>query len=368
MLLQTKLTIPPTRNSLVTRDRLIARLDEGWPRQLTLVSAPAGFGKTTLVAHWLSSHQSSAIWFSIDEADNDPARFFAYLITGLQAVDDDIGQRSLGMLQTPQPSVPDAVMTALINEIANLESLRILVLDDYHLITNPVIHQAIVLLLQNMPAYLHLVIITRADPPLPLPRLRVRQQTVEIRAADLRFTTEETAVFLNELGQLNLSAEDVIALTTRTEGWVAGLQLATLSLRHHENPHAFIETFSGSHRYVIDYLTEEVLRQQPAEIRQFLLQTAILDRLSGPLTNAVTEREDSQAILEQLEKANLFVVPLDNNRQWYRYHHLFADVLRSRLRQEQPEKIPALHRRAAVWYEQNGFMDEAVHHALVGED
>jgi LuxR family maltose regulon positive regulatory protein len=381
LLLQTKLYIPPLRPNLVPRPHLIERLNQGLQlgRKLTLVSAPAGFGKTTLVSEWIAGNERPVAWLSLEEGDNDPSRFLAYLVAALQTVVADIGKGMVADLQSPQPPPTESILTALLNEITAVPDNFILVLDDYHLIdAAPVnastsIDIALSFLLEHQPPQMHLVIATREDPQLPLARLRARGQLTELRAVDLRFTSSEAAEFLNRMMGLNLSAEDIAALENRTEGWIAGLQLAALalqgpiSMQGRDDVASLIESFSGSHRFVLDYLIEEVLEQQSQSVQTFLLQTAVLDRLTGSLCNALTGQSNGQKTLEMLDRANLFIVPLDNERRWYRYHHLFADLLRQRLRQTQPDRLPILHRRASEWYEQKGFVNEAIDHALRGE-
>ena len=370
-LLETKLYIPKWRPGLVSRPRLVERLDQGAERKLTLVSAPAGFGKTTLLAEWLAATPASdraAGWVSLDQSDNDPAYFWVYFITALQTMRSGVGGNALSLLHSPQPPPMESVLTTLINEINAIEDDFALILDDYHVIDASPVHSAIAFLLDHLPPQMHLVIASRSDPPLPLARLRGRGESTELRASDLRFTPDEAAAFLNEVMDLDLSADDVAALETRTEGWIAGLQLAALSMQGREDVSGFIRAFAGDDRYIVDYLVEEVLQRQPERVRSFLLQTSILDRLSGPLCDAVTEQEDGKVLLEALERGNLFVVPLDDKRQWYRYHHLFADVLRAHSMEEQPDQIPILHRRASEWCEQNGLLADAVRHALAAED
>jgi LuxR family transcriptional regulator, maltose regulon positive regulatory protein len=307
-------------------------------------------------------------WLSLDDGDNDPSRFVTYLVSALQTVDAGIGSEAMGLL-ADAPALPvDDALTALINDAAMAAVRIVLVLDDYHVIEARPVHQAVDFLLDHLPPQLHLAIASRTDPPLPLARLRSRGELTELRAADLRFTREEAVDFLNRAMGLGLSTGDMEALETRTEGWIAGLQLAALSLRQHEDVAGFISTFAGSHRFVIDYLVEEVLQRQPDDVRGFLLRTAFLDRLTGPLCDDVTGLEGGSAMLARLERDNLFVVPLDDQRQWYRYHHLFADVLRSRVLQEHPEQVPALHSASAQWYEVNGFAEDAVRHALAAGD
>ena len=384
-LLTTKLYIPPPRPNWVPRPRLIQWLGDGLclGHRLTLISAPAGFGKTTLLSEWIQQSERPTAWLSLDEGDNDPVRFLAYLIGALQRVDEAIGQSVQGILQSPPlPSAASAsrsetmwiegLMTALINDITAAAARTTLVLDDYHLIHAASIHHAVRFLLEHQPPIMHMVIATREDPPLPLPRLRARGQVTEVRERDLRFTVEEAAAFLNQTMGLHLAPQAVAALEARTEGWIAGLQLAALSLQDREDVDAFIAAFAGDDRHVMDYLVEEVLHHQPETIRSFLLHTAILNRLSAPLCDALVSdlRLDasSQALLERLDAANLFLVPLDNKREWYRYHRLFADLLRYRLRREHPDRLADLHRRASQWYEQAGDTDEAIHHALVIPD
>ncbi len=365
MLLATKLYIPPPRPKVVLRPRLIERLNEGLYRKLTLISAPAGFGKTTLVSEWLAartedrglrtetvtsslSPQSSALstrvaWLSLDEGENDPTRFLTYLVAALQTIAATIGAGVLGVLQSPQPPSTETILTALLNEITTIPDHFVLVLDDYHVIDAKPVDTALTFLLEHLPPQMHLVIATREDPQLPLARLRVRGQLTELRTADLRFTPSEAAGFLNQVMDLDLSAEEVTALETRTEGWIAGLQLAALSMRGREDVARFVRAFAGDNRYIVDYLVEEVLQRQPERVRSFLLQTSILDRLSGPLCDAITDQNDGMVLLDALERGNLFVVPLDDTRHWFRYHHLFADVLAAHALQEQPAQVPILH-------------------------
>ena len=367
-ILATKLYIPPVRPELVSRPRLIERLNAGLHRKLTLISAPAGFGKTTLVTEWLNSAERPFTWLSLDENDNDPARFLTYLVAALQKTDPVIGQAAQAMMQAPQPPPPESLLTTLINDIAATPHPFALVLDDYHLIHTLPIHQQLAFLLEHQPPRMHLVIASREDPPLPLSRLRARGHTVEIRQDDLRFTVEETADFLHRAMRLDLSSADVNALRQRTEGWIAGLQLVALSLRGSDDVHRSVQSFTGSHRYVLDYLIEEVFRCQPADVQDFLLKTSILGRFTAPLCNTVAERDDSRELLLALEQANLFIVPLDESRQWYRYHRLFAELLRHRLEIESPDGIAHLHRRACQWYADHGFTADAIRHALAALD
>ena len=372
-LLTTKLYIPPARPTLVARPRLMARLAEGFSRPLTLISAPAGFGKTTLVSEWAAGGARPIAWLSLDAGDSDPARFLAYLVAALQTLFAGIGAGVLTALESPQPPPAEALLTALLNELATVRQEFLLVLDDYHLVDARPVDGALAFLIEHQPPQMHLVIATREDPALPLARLRARGQLTELRAADLRFTPAEAAEFLNQVMGLNLSAEDVAALETRTEGWIAGLQLAALSMQGHASRDAagFIRSFTGSHHFVLDYLVEEVLRQQSESVQAFLLRTSTLDRLCGPLCDAVlgSSAAAGQETLEYLERANLFIVPLDNERRWYRYHHLFGDLLRQRLSQRlQPAEIAAHHVRASQWYEDHGLEVEAFRHAAAAND
>jgi LuxR family maltose regulon positive regulatory protein len=374
-LLSTKLFIPPIRPDLVTRTRLIEQLNAGLHRKLSLISAPAGFGKTTLVSEWVqaiggATSPVAIAWLSLDDGDNDITRFLTYFIAALNQAEGrgtTIGEGSLRMLQSPQLPPTEAILTPLINEIAAIPDRILLVLDDYHLINAHQIHDALSFSLDNIPPQMHLVIATREDPYLPVYRLRAKGQLTELRATDLRFTSFEAAEFLNQVMDLNLSEQDIAALETRTEGWIAGLQLAAISMKGHKDTSALIKSFTGSHRYVLDYLMEEVLEQQPENVQTFLLQTAVLNRLTGSLCDALTGQGDGQSTLEYLEHANLFIVPQDNERHWYRYHHLFAELLRQRLRQTQPDWVPILLQLASVWYEENGFIDEAIEYALLAE-
>jgi LuxR family maltose regulon positive regulatory protein len=364
--LATKLHRPSARPGFVPRSRLVDRLTEGLASELTLVCAPAGFGKTALLADWAQHSPRPAAWLSLDEGDNDPARFWRSAAAALNQVHTGLWEQVTALLD-PLRSF-QAVVTALVNELAAGPDGIVLVLDDYHVIEAPPVHDSIAFLVGHLPPQLRLVLATRSDPPLPLARLRGGGHLAELRAADLRFTAEETAAVLHAALGASLQEGTVAALAARTEGWAVGLQLAALSLQGHADPAGFVETFTGSHRYVLDYLTEEVLARQPEPVVRFLLETSVLARLSGPLCDAVTGRRDSQALLEQLERANLFLVPLDEVRGWWRYHQLFADLLQARLEQEKPERAPALHRAAATWHEQHGLADEAVRHALAAGD
>jgi len=337
--------------------------------KLTLVSAPAGFGKTTLLSTWLDASSSrAAVWLSLDVADNDPARFWRYFITAVDQLQPGSGETALVLLNSPQAPPMEAILTTLLNEVADLNADAVLILDDYHSVESHAVHEALTFLIEHLPSRIHLIISTRADPPLPLARLRARGEMTELRAADLRFTPEEAAAFLNQVMDLKLAAEDMADLETRTEGWVAGLQMAALAMHGHADVSAFIAAFTGSNRHVVDYLSEEVLGRQAEAVRTFLFETSILDRMCGALCDAVTYKDNSQEILEYLEHANLFVIPLDEERRWYRYHHLFTDVLRQQLRETDAELLPELHRRASVWFERQNLAVEAVHHALESHD
>jgi ATP/maltotriose-dependent transcriptional regulator MalT len=370
-ILATKLYIPPPRPKIVLRPRLVERLNEGLHRKLTLISAPAGFGKTTLVSELIAGCKRPAAWLSLDEGDNDPTRFLTYLVAALQTIAPNIGAGVLGVLQMPQPPSIESILTTLLNEITSIPDNFILVLDDYHTIDAQPVDKALTFLLEHLPAQMHLVIATREDPHLPLARLRARGQLTELRAADLRFTPAEAAEFLNQMMGLNLSAEDIAALETRTEGWIAGLQLAALSMQGRQDAASFIQSFTGSHHFILDYLVEEVLQQQSESVQTFLLRASILDRMCGPLCDAVLldPSASGQETLEYIESANLFIVPMDNERRWYRYHHLFGELLRKRLGQSLvPGEIAGLQIRASEWYEQNGFPSDAIHHAFAVED
>lgn len=377
-LLATKLYVPPPRPGLVSRPHLVARLNEGLAagRKLTLLSASAGFGKTTILSEWISVNAETRIhsrvaWLSLDESDSDPFRFLGYLIAALQNLQPELGLPALVALQTPQPPPMTGLLTGLLNEIATLSGKFILVLDDYHSLDSEPIDQALTYLLDHLPPQLHLVIASREDPDLPLARLRARGQLTELRAADLRFTPAEAAEFLNCVMGLNLSEAEVAALEVRTEGWIAGLQLAALSLQGQTDPASFIESFTGSHRFVLDYLMEEVLQRQPPHLQNFLLRTSSLDRMCGPLCDAVLGNpfQPSTFTLEALERANLFLVPLDTERRWYRYHHLFGELLRKRLGQSlTPGDMDELHLRASAWYEANDLPFDAFRHATAAND
>jgi LuxR family maltose regulon positive regulatory protein len=370
-LLTTKISVPPARLHMVPRPRLTQRMHAAIRGPLTLLAAPAGWGKTTLLHAWSADADRGAwplAWVSLDASDNDPIRFWTYVISALNALHPGVGEIPLAQLYASPPPPIEAVLTPLLNALIQLPTETVLVLDDYHLIETQLIHDALTYLAEHLPPNVHLVIASRNDPLLPLARLRAQGLLTELRAPDLRFTLEETAAFLTEVMGLPLLIEQVTALQVRTEGWIAGLQLAALSLQGRDDVTGFIEAFTGSHRYVVDYLVDEVLLRQPADVQDFLVQTCVLDRLCGPLCDAVRERDDSQARLAYLERSNLFLVALDEERQWYRYHHLFAEVLHTRLRQTHSALVPELHRRACRWFEQHQLFDEAITHALAIPD
>ena len=366
--LVTKLYIPPPRPKAVLRPRLTERLNEGLHGRLTVISAPAGFGKTTLVGEWVARGERPTAWLSLDEGDSELPRFLTYFVAALQTIAPNIGKRALAVLQSPEPPPIESILTALLNEITTIPDDFVLVLDDYHAIDSKPVDGVLSFLLEHLPPRMHLVIATREDPRLPLARLRVRGQLTELRVADLRFSLSEAAGFLNQVAGLGLSAEDIAALETRTEGWITGLQLAAISMQGNSDPAGFIKSFTGSDHFVLDYLVEEVLHRQSESVQAFLLRTSILDRMCGPLCDAVLldASASGQQTLESLERANLFIVPLDNERRWYRYHHLFGDLLRQRLRQGRG--VAELYVRASAWCEDNGLEIEAFHHAVAAND
>ncbi len=390
-LLQTKLYIPPARPRLVSRPRLFTRLTEGLASRVTLISAPAGFGKTTLVSEWIkelrnrkyeireTSKKNPAVdrpssfvfrvsWLSLGEEDSDPDRFLKYFIAALQQIEADVGAKALNLLHAPQPPPIKSTLTTLLNEMTTVSDDFVIVLDDYHLVKAKAVDDILTFLLNHSLPQMHLIINSRSDPDLPLARLRGRGELSELRAADLRFTPTEAAEFLNRAMGLDLAPEEIAALETRIEGWIAGLQLVALSLQGRTNTADFIEAFTGSHRFVLDYLVEEVLEHQPEPVHRFLLQTAILKRLCGALCDAVTGQQNGKEMLATLERSNLFIVPLDDERQWYRYHHLLADVLHARLMEEEPHLAADLHQRASKWYEQHDLPADAIRHAFEAED
>lgn len=367
-LLQTKLFVPRSSPGIIPRPRIFERLDEGIRRKLILASAPAGSGKTTLVSEWIALRDIPTAWISLDGTDNDPVRFWSYVTTALGRIAPHLGESVPALLRASSPIGIEGILTELINDLSLIETQILLVLDDYHVISNDAIHRGVAFLLEHLPPSLRLAITSRIDPPLPLGRLRAGGQLTEIRADDLRFTLPEATAFLKDVMELNLTPDEVMALEQKTEGWVAGIQLAALSMQGRKNPGSFIEAFTGSHRYVVDYLTEEVLRNLPERLRTFLLNTSVLDRLTSSLCDAVTDRQDAAEMLRRVEEMNLFIIPLDEHRHWYRYHNLLADVLRHRLEQTQPEVIGELHRRASGWYESHGMVDQAVGHSLAAKD
>ncbi|HUT18438.1 MAG TPA: AAA family ATPase, partial [Anaerolineae bacterium] len=399
ILLKTKLRVPPPHPHPVARPHLLSQLSVGLSRKLTLVSAPAGFGKTVAVCEWIhrlhrTGQAARVAWLSLDEDDNDPARFWAHVVAALQtsstelvgrktlrqaqgglSADSGIGQIAMDLLLSPGATSPAArpvghpLLSSLINDVAERATGGlVLVLDDLHAVDEAEVHDGLVFLLEHMPQQMHLVVASRIDPPWPLARWRARGELVELRAGDLRFTPEEANAFLKDVMGLSLSPEDLAVLNARTEGWVAGLQMAALSIQGRADQAQAIEAFSGSHRFVLDYLVQEVLGRQPGEVRAFLLRTSILDRISAPVCSALTGIADSQALLERLERDNLFLVPLDDERRWYRYHHLFGELLRSRLAREAPDLVPALHRTASDWFERTGRGEEAISHVLAAGD
>ncbi|MBE9046376.1 helix-turn-helix transcriptional regulator [Pleurocapsales cyanobacterium LEGE 10410] len=366
-LLETKLYLPKWSADLVSRPRLVNRIHP--KRKLTLVSAPAGFGKTTLLAEWVATMPTRPVaWVSLDRSDNDPAVYWAYLFAALNKIQPKLGERSLSLLRSPQPPPIESVLMTLLNELTAVKEDCAVILDDYHVIETQAIHDGIGFLLSHLPPQVHLIVASRADPPLSLARMRSHGELTELRVSDLQFTPEEAAAFLSQVMGLEISAGEVAALEQRTEGWIAGLQLAALSLQGREDIPDFVAAFSGDDRYIVDYLLEEVLERQPNSVRRFLLQTAILEHLSGSLCDAVTDQNGGQGMLETLERGNLFIIPLDNKRQWYRYHHLFADVLQAHALMEWPERLPSLHGQASRWYEQNGLFSDAIRHALAAQD
>jgi LuxR family maltose regulon positive regulatory protein len=370
-LLKTKVFIPQTRSGMVLRTRPMERFKACLNSSLVLISAPAGFGKTTLLAQWASQSQPRlrVAWISIDEGDNDPVRFWRYLVASIQTLQPSAGKAALNLLRSSQPSPVESILTALINELSDIAGDIAIILDDYHLIESKQIHDGITYLLEHMPANVHLVIATRADPPLPLAHFRGKGTMLEIGTEDLRFTPEDAALLFREMNEPGLSADDIAALNERTGGWVVGLKMAALSMRGQPDIPKYIAAFTGSHRYVMDYLMEEVLQKQSIEVRDFLLKTSVLKRLSGPLCDAVTGHQGSRDILQNLDRGHLFIVPQDEERQWYRYEHLFADLLRHQLEATSvDEDIKGLHCRAGQWYQDNGFPDEAIEHYLTAQE
>jgi LuxR family maltose regulon positive regulatory protein len=374
-LIQTKLLIPPARPAWVLRPHLIGQLNAGLEHRLILVSAPAGYGKSTLLSEWAHQARMPVAWLSLEKGDNAASRFWAYFASALQTISSlrthHIGEELKDMENVSPPFSQEDALTRLVSEIAQVPEPFVLVLDDLHLITDSAIHAGLIFLLEHLPASpdgMHLVVASRMDPPWPLARMRARAQTIELRARDLRFTLDEATQFLNQTMGLSLSVSDVAQLDGRTEGWIAGLQMAALSMQKREDISSFLESFSGSHRFILDYLIEEVLNQQPPRMIEFLLKTSILDRLTASLCDAVTGTPGSQVLLTQLEQSNVFLSPLDDEQRWYRYHHLFGDLLSKRLLTSHRDDVSALHTRASEWYETNGFVREAILHALDAED
>ena len=367
-ILSTKFFIPTSRSTVVPRIQLIDRIQRGLSRRLTLISAPAGFGKTTLLADCVGKIKEPVGWISLDEQDNDKVRFLKYFINAIQQIEKGIGDNSLLALQSQQPLETEILVTGLINDIADINHPFVVVLDDYHVITDTEIQQILLFLLDNQPPQMHMVISSRADPPWPLARLRARGEIEEIRIQDLRFTLDEAAILLNEIMGFTLSSKDLAALEKRTEGWVAGLQMAAIALQNQQDKASYIQAFTGSHRYIFDYLMEEVLNSVPDDAREFLLRTSILDRFNGSLCDFVIEKENSQSILMDLEHKNIFLIPLDSRQNWYRYHHLFAELLRNQLNHEKAGLAAQLHKRASMWFEQRGIIDTAVNHAVATKD
>ena len=368
LLLNTKLNVPPVRPSHVQRPELIQKLDKLHEYKLALIVASAGYGKTALVSEWIAQNQLKVAWFSIDAGDNDPVRFWDYVIAAIQTLYPPIGEQALTLLHEPQPLPIETILSTLINELSAVPDLFTVVLDDYHVIQSAAIHEGLAFLVEHMPSQMRLVMTTRTDPPLPLARMRVRGQLLELRSADLRFTLPQIATFFTDVMGLTLTTEEVTALDNRVEGWIAGLQLAGLALQGKAAPAEFIASFAGDHRYVLDYLGDEILDRQPEATQRFLLQTSILERLNAELCDKVIGGAGSHTTLEQLEHNHFFVVALDDKRQWYRYHRLFADFLQHRLALKYPDRVKELHQRASGWFEQNGFQSEAIGHALAARD
>jgi LuxR family transcriptional regulator, maltose regulon positive regulatory protein len=369
VLLATKLTAPALRPRLISRDALVQALGADEARKLTLLDAPAGWGKTTLLAQWIASERErdAVAWLSLDLADNDPARFWTYVVAAVRKACPGLDTKAVELIGV-QADLQQVVLPTLLNELAGFDQRIVLVLDDYHVVTARAIHEEMTFFIERMPANLRLVIATRSDPPLPLARLRARGHLLELRAGDLRFLEDEASRMLNDVLGLGLAAEGIELLCQRTEGWAAGLYLAALSLEGRSETDSFIRAFAGDHRHIVDYLSAEVLDSQPPAMRRFLLRTAVLERLSGPLCDAVLGTSGSAATLEQIERDNLFLIPLDSSRHWYRYHHLFGDLLRNELRRAEPVLIPRLHERAAAWFRAEGLTDEAVRHLIAGGD
>jgi LuxR family maltose regulon positive regulatory protein len=367
-LLTTKLFIPEVQKTLVQRARLTNLLNEGFNKKLILISAPAGFGKTTILCDWIHQSRIPIAWYTVDENDNTPQQFLFYLISALQRIDSSVGQSAVNIIKSPQPSPINTILVGLINDIASIKSSFAIILDDYHSMGDKRINDIISFIVEHQPKQLHLIVSTRSDPSLPLARLRSQNQITEIRAADLSFNMVESAIFLNERLELELSPDEIELLKSKTEGWIAGLQLAALSVKGRSDKSDFIKSFTGDNRYVVDYLIEEVLNRQSKTIQNFLQNSCILDRLTGSLCNDLTEQTNSSEILQTLERANLFIFPLDNQRKWYRYHHLFSDLLRKRLKLMDLDRLFSLHKKACQWYLKHQMKDEAINHAIAAKD
>ncbi|MFK7848267.1 MAG: LuxR C-terminal-related transcriptional regulator [Rhodothermales bacterium] len=370
-LLETKLYAPQWRTGMVSRPQLVERLQQGVRRKLTLVSAPAGFGKTTLLSEWLASadaDERTTAWISLDKSDNDPTLFWSYFITALQSLYTGVGEQALAMLYASQAPPITSILSTLINELSAIERDIAVTFDDYHIIENEEVHNGFVFLIDHLPVQIHLVIVSREDLPFPSARLRARGELTELRAGDLQFSVDEATGFLNQFMGLDLSQTDVEALGHRTEGWIAGLQLAALSMQGKTDVQAFLHAFGGDDRFISDFLVEEVLKHQPENVQHFLMQTAVLNRLSGSLCDAVTNQTNSQKMLDRLDQGNLFVIQLDDKRNWYRYHHLFGDMLREILKRELADQVVILHERASIWYEQQGSPADAIRHAFESEN
>jgi LuxR family maltose regulon positive regulatory protein len=367
-MLLTKLHIPPAGNNIVHRSVLHEKLNSGLGRKLILISAPAGFGKTTVVSDWIDQSKIPAAWFSLDNGDNDPVDFLSFIISGIQSIHPEFGQSALKLLNSPNRPSAESIISLLINEILGINQNFLLVLDDFHLINSNEVLELVAYLLEHIPGNIHIVILTRSDPALSVSRLRSQHQMVELRSSDLSFSANDISVLFNKKLKLGLSIDDVYSLESKTEGWIAGLQLSALSMHGREDISGFIKDLKGDNRYIMDYLMEEVLKNQTDEIKEFLLQTSILEQMSAPLCNAVLNKNDSQLILETLEKNNMFVIPLDEERTWYRYHHLFAELLKQRLQMRDKEAVKELHNKACIWFEQHLMFDFAIGHAFTNQN
>jgi LuxR family maltose regulon positive regulatory protein len=367
-MLQTKLHIPSALNTTVLRPGLYEKLNIGLNRKLILISAPAGYGKTTLVSEWINQHQIPTAWFSLDKSDNDPIEFLSYIITGIQRIHKEFGQSAFKLLQSPNKPATESIASLLINEMLNIKQNFLLVLDDFHFINNKEILELTTYLLQHIPDNIHIVILTRSDPAIPVARLRSQNQLVELRLSELSFSANDISILFNKKLKIGLSVDEAYSLETKTEGWIAGLQLAALSLQGREDISEFIKNLKGDNQYIMDYLMEEVLKNQSDETKEFLLQTSILEQISAPLCNAVLNRNDSQLILEKLEKSNMFLIPLDTDRNWFRYHHLFADLLKQRFHQREKAAINEIHNKVSDWFMNNSLPLLAIEHALEAEN